>query len=318
MYECYNCGYIIKDKTKMRNHLNRKRICKKIRENINLNNLKELILQGISYQEYLNLKNEKCNVSVDVSEKAVFVSENEVFVSENEVFLKNSAISTYICNYCSKEYKHRQSLYTHTKICKQKKQTITTHENTTELCSLLQQQLYKTFKQLDNKDKQITKLIKKSNHNINNGTIQNNNNIVINSYKTPDLSHLTSKDIYSCLSKNVFCAAELIEKIYFNKDKPENHNICLTNLKTSYISVFDGTNWNVQKKVIAFDDLLDHCENTFTDFVAEWNGKYPETVAKFNKFLDRIYDDADALRKNIYEDLTYKMYNNSKKLNIKI
>jgi len=313
LYECYNCGYTNINKLKMRNHLARKRICQKIRENINLNNLKELILQGISYQEYLNLKNKKCSVSVNVSEKAVFVSENEVFIS-------NSTISTYICNYCSKEYKHRQSLYTHTKLCKQKKQTITTHENTTELCSLLQQQLYKTFKQLDNKDKQITKLIKKSNNNnINNGIINNNNNnIVINSYTTPDLSHLTSKDIYSCLSKNVFCAAELIEKIYFNKDKPENHNICLTNLKTPYISVFDGTNWNIKKKVIAFDDLLDQCENTFTDFVAEWNGKYPATVLKFNKFLDRIYDDTDLLRKNIYEDLTYKLYNNSKKLNIKI
>ena len=45
---------------------------------------------------------------------------------------------------------------------------------------------------------------------------------------------------------------------------------------------------------------------------------YPDTVLKFNKFLDRIYDDTDLLRKNIYEDLTYKMYNNSKKLNIKI
>jgi hypothetical protein len=70
--------------------------------------------------------------------------------------------------------------------------------------------------------------------------------------------------------------------------------------------------------VIAFDDLLDQCENTFTDFIEEWNGKYPDTVLKFNKFLDRIYSDADLLRKNIYEDLTYKMYNNSKKLNIKI
>jgi hypothetical protein len=312
LYECYNCGYTNLHKCKMRNHLSRQRICKKIRENINLNDLKEIILQGVSYQEYLNLKLE----TVDEAKCQPFVSHLSAICKPNVSHLKTKE---YICNYCSKEYKHRQSLSKHKNKCKLKLDK----QLEADMINLLQKQLDKQDKQLktkdkhlDNKDKELIQFIKQSNKTINNGII--NNNIIINSYKTPDLSHLTSKDIYSCLSKNVFCVAELIEKIYFNKDKPENHNICLTNLKTPYISVFDGTNWNVQKKVIAFDDLLDHCENTFTDFIAEWNGKYPETVEKFNKFLDRIYDDADALRKKIYEDLTYKMYNNSKKLNIKI
>jgi hypothetical protein len=315
MYECYNCGYIIKDKTKMRNHLERKKICKTIRKNINLNDLKETILQGLSYQEYLNL-----NLDEPIMQPKYNIDTTQIqhLCITNTTYIPRS----YKCKYCAKEYKYSQSLYRHHKSCKEKIQLYKLDAETQfeeDMINKLQIQLAKQDKQLKTKDKELTKIIKQSNKTINNGIINNNNNnIVINSYTSPDISHLTSKDIYSCLSKNVFCATELIEKIYFNENKPENHNICLTNLKTPYISVFDGTNWNVQKKVIAFDDLLDQCENTFTDFIEEWNGKYPDTVLKFNKFLDRIYDDTDLLRKNIYEDLTYKMYNNSKKLNIKI
>jgi len=307
LYECYNCGYININKLKMQHHLDRKKICKKIRENINLNELKEIILQGVSYQEYLNLKLKNYNVAKckpNVSHLSAMCKPN----------VSHFHTTAYICNSCSKEYKHRQSLSKHKNKCKLKLEK----QIDEDMINKLQIQVNNQNKEIKKKDKELTKIIKQSNKTINNGIINNNNNnIVINSYKTPDLSHLTSKDIYSCLSKNVFCVAELIEKIYFNKDKPENHNICLTNLKTPYISVFDGKNWNVQKKVNAFDDLLDHCENTFTDFVEEWDGKYPDTVFKFNKFLDRIYDDADLLRKNIYEDLTYKIYNNSKNLSIK-
>jgi hypothetical protein len=318
MYECYNCGYIIKDKTKMRNHLERKKICKTIRKNINLNDLKETILQGLSYQEYLNLNLDE-TIIMKMYPKCIQMYPKCI---QNVSKMCQMIHKEYKCKYCNKNYKYSQSLSKHKNKCKLKLE----QQFEEDMINKLQIQLAKQDKQLktkdnylEKKDKELTKIIKQSNKTINNGIINNNNNnIVINSYTSPDLSHLTSKDIYSCLSKNVFCAAELIEKIYFNENKPENHNICLTNLKTPYISVFDGTNWNVQKKVIAFDDLLDQCENTFTDFIEEWNGKYPDTVLKFNKFLDRIYDDTDLLRKNIYEDLTYKMYNNSKKLNIKI
>jgi hypothetical protein len=317
LYECYNCGYTNINKLKMRHHLDRKKICKKMRENINLNELNETILQGISYQEYLNLNLEKTidtemypNVSNNVSNCIQNVSKKCKIIHKE-----------YKCKYCNKNYKYSQSLSKHKNKCKLKLEQQLEEDMINKLQLQLAQkdkQLKTKDKHLAQKDKKLTNIIKQSNKTINHGIINNNNNIVINSYTTPDLSHLTSKDIYSCLSKNVFCAAELIEKIYFNENKPENHNICLTNLKTPYISVFDGTNWNIKKKVIAFDDLLDQCENTFTDFIEEWDGKYPDTVLKFNKFLDRIYDDTDLLRKNIYEDLTYKMYNNSKKLNIKI
>ena len=34
-YECYNCGYNNKDKSKLVSHFRRKNICKSIRDNIN-------------------------------------------------------------------------------------------------------------------------------------------------------------------------------------------------------------------------------------------------------------------------------------------
>ena len=48
-YECYNCGYNHTDKSKLISHLNRKTKCKSIRDDINLDECKKYILEGIQY-----------------------------------------------------------------------------------------------------------------------------------------------------------------------------------------------------------------------------------------------------------------------------
>ena len=53
-YECYMCLWSTPIKTKMVSHIGRKRPCKNI-NNINLEDCKEYILNGLSYNEYLNL-----------------------------------------------------------------------------------------------------------------------------------------------------------------------------------------------------------------------------------------------------------------------
>ena len=52
LYECYNCGYNHTDKSKLVSHFNRKTKCKSIRDDINLDECKKYILEGIQYDEY--------------------------------------------------------------------------------------------------------------------------------------------------------------------------------------------------------------------------------------------------------------------------
>jgi len=92
-YECYNCGYTNNHKAKMRNHLNRKNKCKCLNGNdINLEECYEYILEGMSYNDYVNKMNKKNKI--------------------HDINLN--------CTYCNKILTHKSSIYNHHKICKEK------------------------------------------------------------------------------------------------------------------------------------------------------------------------------------------------------
>ena len=83
---------------------------------------------------------------------------------------------------------------------------------------------------MENKyEKEINELkeeIKNSKSIINN-TYNNEVNIHLNAYKKTDITHLKDEDFMKVLYRGNYCIPHLIEAIHFNKDKPENHNICL-------------------------------------------------------------------------------------------
>jgi len=144
LYECYNCGYTNLHKCKMRNHLDRKKICKPIRKNINLNEFKETILQGLSYQEYLNL-----DANIAHPKHNIDTTKIQHLCIQNTI----SSPKSYKCKYCAKEYKFSQSLYRHHKSCKEK---IQLYKPDTQLGTDMIN-MYKT--QLKIKDIQFNKLL---------------------------------------------------------------------------------------------------------------------------------------------------------------
>jgi len=310
MYECYNCGYTIKDKTRMRHHLDRKRICKTIRKNINLKKCKEIILQGVSYQEY--------SKSVHYTDCAVGLCSQTVGFTHKE----------FKCKYCKKVYKHRSTLSHHqSKKCKTKLQEDIFNKSTNELVNILQKQIHdqaKQFnKQIATKDKHINKLISKAGNitNTNNGIIQNNN-IIINSYKTPDLSHLTNTDISYCINRVYDSVPHLIKKIYFNENKPENQSLCITNLKMNNIICYDGKDWNLTNRGNIIEYLIDSCNIIFDEYVSTWKAqnkwyldKFSDLRRKYDKYLDA--EGTEELMKRLNTTLTEVIYNSSKNMNIK-
>ena len=62
--------------------------------------------------------------------------------------------------------------------------------------------------------------------------------IQLKSYRDTDISHLTDKDYASCIKQVNYCVKKLIEKIHYNKAKPENMNIYISNLKDKYLMVY--------------------------------------------------------------------------------
>ena len=172
----------------------------------------------------------------------------------------------------------------------------------------------------------VVKLLKKQSHNIiinntNNTNITNNNNnnnnliININSYGKEDLSHITLNDYKKYLNGFFPGFIKFIEKIHFDEQMPENHNICLTNIKSKYIHVFENDKWITKEKNDIIDTLITKKYNMLNDKCEELeeNNKINEdTVENFKEFAEN-YDNEEAQR-NTKENIMLLLYNNREKI----
>ena len=212
------------------------------------------------------------------------------------------------CKYCNKEFKYMQSMYRHIKYtCKQNKD-----EDVKELVRLMNLKLEQKDKelelhkkQLETQGKQIEKLMCKLQ--INNIVHCNViNNIQLLPYNKTDYSHLTEKDFVSAIKKVNFCVKNIIEKIHFNPEKPENMNIYISNLKDKYMMMYEDGNWNIKNKT-EIERVYDDKEMLLDDWLDREQHKYPDLKDKFMRYINNKEDD-DTLNM-IKDDIKIMLYN---------
>jgi hypothetical protein len=179
-YTCPRCSYNTSHKTKYVIHLKKKKLCKPVLSNTNLQN------------EY---------IKYNIIEKLIFSSKN-VELPQNSTFSNK-------CKYCDKILSRSDSLARHYKNCKEK---IKSDNNMKELERLLNELKL----ELEKKDQQINELIKKVGIQ-NSGTIIQNiqNNIKLLAYNESDISDLPEKDFKRFFNYNMTCVP-LMKRIHFN------------------------------------------------------------------------------------------------------
>ena len=99
--------------------------------------------------------------------------------------------------------------------------------------------------------------------------------------------------------------------MHFDRNKPQNHNIYISNIRNNYAIVYDGTEWRLKERDAILQQIIDEKGEYLS-------GKYdqllPEldehTVKKFSRFLEQR-DDLDVLQ-IIKKDLKLVLYNNRK------
>ena len=309
IYQCYRCLWTNNIKTKMKDHLSRVRPCKMVNCEINLDDCKEYILNGMSYKEYCEKINDKKYSKNDPNR-----SKNDPNRSKNDPNRsKNDPIK---CQFCERVYSNRSNLNKHFKKCKEKQKDDTVKESMTELARLLnekdnqlKEELDKRDKQINEQNKQIQELIKKAGIITTTNNIQNNFKLL--NYKETDTSHLTENDYVRCLEHYNFCVPHLIRKIHFNPKKPENHNIYISNLKNSYVMIYMNNKWKVKNRDETISRVIDDKQIILEKKIQEWveSGiQYPKVMAKFSRYLEKR-EENDVINA-IKEDIKLMLYNN--------
>jgi hypothetical protein len=149
--------------------------------------------------------------------------------------------------------------------------------------------------------------INNSNNNINNSNNNNTINITINPIDKPNI-FLDNANIKKILNKGFKSVPELITRLHFDKEHPENHNVYIGNKKDFRLSYFDGNSWILSNN----NDILDTLYDNNSDFLIE---KFDEledeldasTLLKFGRYKDNR-DESTTIVDN-KEEIKFILYN---------
>ena len=235
---------------------------------------------------------------------------------------------TYSCNSCHKVFARSDSLKRHLNgTCKVLKQQELEKES-------IYQQLLSKFEAIEKKNQELEKRVHRmervnrlksvhgtTNNNTTNNTnnnITNNNvqvaqlnqqvNIKVLAFQKEDLSHI-GNELYPEILRRGFSSVEsLVKYVHFDKNKPENHNIYISNMRDQYAIVFDGQDWRLERRDDVLQKLIDDKSSILSSKFDELIETLDEpTIRKFRRVLDEI--DADHVANKMKKELRLLLYN---------
>ena len=256
-----------------------------------------------NYIKHLNTKKHKKRLyeleeNDTINKKSIKMTPNDPTMTPNDPKIKKK----FRCDYCNttfstKAHKRRHEMH------KCKNEANPERNNTIKKLEDEKKELYNY----------IDKLINKVGNTTNNNTINNNNNINIhlNNFGEEDISHLTSQIMTALIKGPCKMIQDAIKFIHFNDSKPENKNICITNVKSKHIKVFKNNKWCYQNKHEAIENIIDKNYNILDDHY-EYKGKEEltdferERYREFQQFFDnqdkklisKIKDESELLLLN--------------------
>lgn len=149
------------------------------------------------------------------------------------------------CSFCDLKFSFLQGKHQHMKICPKNPQN--------ELIAKVNS-MEKIIEKLQNE------LVQRGSSTVNNTVIQsqqnNSINIILNNYGNETAPQLTHEFLNNCLLNPTKGLPSLIEKIHYNVELPENHNLRHKSTKQNLFQKFIGSNWHDCDASNTLDELI--------------------------------------------------------------
>jgi hypothetical protein len=320
LYQCSKCLKYFDKKCHYNQHIRRKIQCKEV---IN----KKLDEDVNKKLEIVNPTLDTLNVGLNPTPSSQKLGDIPI---QNNTFI-NSKENGYKCLICNIIYKHSQTLSNHKKTKHQNYENDIQNINQNEKSEIeqfkelfLEKQDYyeKQLNALNEKNKQLELLVNtsksktknitnnntnntntNSNNTTNNGTI---NNINIVQFGREDSSLLNKDEISKILyEKGIDGLLASIEVLHFNNRLPQYKNIRLTNLKSKYIDIHNGTKWIKENQDKVLNDTLEN-HTYHLQTICDEKGN-PKRIKNSVKNIINDYSEANKL------DTDEKKLTNNKK-----
>lgn len=169
----------------------------------------------------------------------------------------------YACDYCNKALASAPSKCQHKKICPRRPEMMMQ-----TMIRNLQEELNKSKNDIIDLRNQLTQ---SGVTNINNTTIHNqqNNIVIVNNYGSEIVPQLTPEFLNNCLLNPSKGLPSLIEKIHYNPELPENHNIRHKSTKQNLFQKCIDSNWHDCDASNTLDDLIKKGYRILSSFFSE-------------------------------------------------
>jgi len=220
----------------------------------------------------------------------------------------------HLCSGCQKNFSHLSSLCRHRVKCKVNENE--SNDNISTVKDTPKVDLETEIKELRKKIEYLEKI--KNSNTTNNIQKQNNtiNNIInINCFGNENMNYITDKVILHCMSKIYGSIPLLIEKIHFDPEHPENHNVQIPNKKLPHAKIMNSKReWEIIQKKDAIDSMIDNGYNILDEKFQENSHELADNKQHHFRDFQAKYEEADKETiKDIKDKVEMLVINNSRK-----
>jgi len=151
--------------------------------------------------------------------------------------------------------------------------------------------------------------------NINSNNVNNSNNtqniVIVNAYQNKNMDHITDQEFIRCLNRTLLCIPALIDKVHFDPNVPENHNVYISDINRNRGKSFDGKQWQNMNGDDLADKLIYQFEEVICNTIDKFSEDNPELHTKLLKKYE-LYEEVketDGALENLIKEIKAILYN---------